>query len=468
MSDENPRPIPPAMNAGPRCTRRIFLAGAALGAVGGAAAGWVGRQLATSKSQPGGGPPLAAPTIAASNPPAMPGPFPGRVIEVRHAGAVRAGKKNNGYSERNREAIKAMIDRGMTELTGSEDAVQAWRRFFSPGDRVGIKVVPVGRPDSISSYEVVLEVIDGLRAAGVRAGDILVFERYKHEFLLCGYPETLPDGVYWECASARYDDLQLEIDGQLPGQPREDHVAGYDPDIYREVAYCHPQHDPKDDRRFRSHLTTIVSRKIDKLITIPVLKDHRSSGVTLALKDLSHGLVNNVCRSHILYGKQRPADKPGGTLNQCGTFIPTMASLPATRTKAVLHILDGLVGTWEGGPQTSNKTFATWRYNSLLFATDPVALDHVGWDIIDRKRVEEGWPVVAAMGLDARAAWPRSTANPIPNSCTSASRSTFPWPRRWAWACSTRSASRTSESNWREVGPEAVIPLAIPELELVR
>ena len=63
----------------------------------------------------------------------------------------------------------------------------------------------------------------------------------------------------------------------------------------------------------------------------------------------------------------------------------TMASLAPTRAKAVLHILDGLVATWEGGPKTDNKTFATWEYKSLLFATDPVALDHIGWEIIDQE-----------------------------------------------------------------------------------
>jgi hypothetical protein len=408
MPDDKPQPVT-------RSTRRTFLAGAALGALGGTAAGWLGHHLATSAGPPAGSSPPPTPAGGpTANTLAMPGPFPGRVVEVHHPGALRAAKNARGYTERNRPAVKAMIDRGMTELAGSEDVVGAWRRFFSPGDRVGIKVVPVGRPDSISSYEVVLEVIDGLRSAGVRPGDILVFERYRNEFVGCGYHDILPDGVHWECSSARYDDLQLEIDGQLPGQPAEDHVAGYDPDVFREVAYCHPLHDPRDDRRFRSHLSTIVTRKVDKFVTIPVLKDHRSSGVTLALKNLSHGLVNNVCRSHILYGRKRPAAEPGGTLNQCGTFIPTMAALPATRARAVLHILDGLIGTWEGGPQTSNKTFATWPYSSLLFATDPVALDHIGWEIIDRKRMTEGWPAVAAMGLDARTGVGRVEDKPYP------------------------------------------------------
>jgi hypothetical protein len=393
-----------------RHTRRTFLAGAALGALGGATAGWFGRQLAVRPWRTGNSP--GSPSPAAEKPLAMPGPFPGRVVEVHHPGALKTGKRN-GYTERDRGAVKAMVARGMRELVGSDDPVEAWRHFFSPGDRVGIKVVPVGRPDSISSYEVVLEVIDGLRSAGVRPGDVLVFERYRNELLACGYDEILPDGVHWECCSARYDDPQTEIDGQLPGQPREDHVAGYDPTVYRELAFCLPGSDPKDDRRFRSHLTTILTRKVDKLITIPVLKDHRSAGVTLALKDLSHGLVNNVSRSHIIY-RNRPAPELAGTLNQCGTFIPAMASLAPTRAKAVLHILDGLVGTWEGGPKTDNKTFATWPYRSLLFATDPVALDRVGWEIIDRKRVAEGWPKVAEMGLDARTGVVRIDGKPYP------------------------------------------------------
>src|SRR5207248_127170 len=34
-----------------------------------------------------------------------------------------------------------------------------------------------------------------------------------------------------------------------------------------------------------------------------------------------------------------------------------------------------------------------------FFATDPVALDHVGWDIIDAQRAEHGWAPVERMGL---------------------------------------------------------------------
>ncbi len=56
----------------------------------------------------------------------------------------------------------------MKELTGATDAVEAWKHFFEPGDVVGIKVVPNGQPEAHSSFEIVLEVIEKLKAAGVK------------------------------------------------------------------------------------------------------------------------------------------------------------------------------------------------------------------------------------------------------------------------------------------------------------
>lgn len=414
MSENNPHPACSAFGI-PLPTRRAFLAGTTLGVLGGSSLGWLAHQFVTTGdpvSQPPipTGPPLSIkPRVPSAL--AMPGPYPGRVVEVHHPGSLGQAK-TKGYTERNSEAIQAMLARGMKELVGCEEALDAWRSFFLPGDRVGIKVVPVGKPDSISSYELIREIVACLTAVGVRRSDILVFERYRRDFFAGGYPGMLPEGIHWECSSVAYDDLQLELDGQLPGRAVEDHVVGYDPDVSCELAYCHPRHDPKDDRRFRSHLSTIITRKVDKFISIPVLKDHRSAGVTLALKNLSHGLVNNVCRSHVLYSRR--AGEIGSTLNQCNTFIPAIAAMTPIREKAVLHILDGLVGTWEGGPQISNKTFATWQYQSLFFATDPVALDRVGWEIIDRKRTEEGWPGVARMGLDAETGIGKVNGRPYP------------------------------------------------------
>jgi uncharacterized protein (DUF362 family) len=379
-------------------SRRGFLLGSALGAAGGAGLNYLAlrSRLARDPEQRS----FTGRTREVTKPEfAMPGPFPGRVVEIHDPNSV------NDRNEIQAAPVKHMMARGMCELTGADHPVEAWKRFFQPGDVVGIKVNPVGYKrragvvPSVSSPAVLLEIVEGLKAAGVKPRDMIVFERFAHEFREAGYEkvmrERVMDGVRWY-AAAGLDWTQLNINGQPTGGDRDPHVVGYDPDTFVSMGFSEPHADQKDERRFRSHLSVIVSRMVNKFITIPVLKDHRSAGVTLALKNLSHGLNNNVARSHIA-GIRRLDNGESGP-NQCNTFIPMACSHRATREKATLHIMDGLIGCYEGGPGNWNGSWATWQHKSLFFATDPVAMDHVGWDIIDAKRAKEGWQPVAAMG----------------------------------------------------------------------
>jgi hypothetical protein len=314
--------------------------------------------------------------------------------------------------------------RGMCELTGADHSREAWRRLFQRGDVVGIKVNPVGRKPKrneqgrvtgavgcISSPAVLAEVVRGLRSAGVRPEDIIVFERYANEFRDCNYDVDLRtrdmEGVRWMASSQGYSDTQLEIDGQTSGS-RDPHVVGYDPDVFVSMGFAAPEHSPRDDRRFRSHLSTIITRLVNKFVTIPCLKDHRSAGVTLALKNMSHGMNNNVARSHIGTQYRRSGWRSGP--NQCNTFIPTAVAQEPMRQKATLHIMDGLIGVYEGGPGCWNSSWGTWQQKSLFFATDPVAMDHVCWDIIDTQRVLQGWAPVSHMGMLSQA--PARTFSP--------------------------------------------------------
>jgi hypothetical protein len=391
-------------------TRRGLLVGAGLGLVAGAPLGWFGlKALQTFAAEDPERSPFTGRTHEVHAPThAMPGPFPGRVIEVRAQDAV------NSKNQISPPAVSRMMGRGMAELAGTSHPVDAWRRFFERGDVVGVKVNPVGRKrgpnetgsrrhevGSISSFEVLLEVVAGLKSAGVCPQDIIVFERYADEFRTTGYETLLRtrpmDGVRWMASAAAYSDDQVAIDGYDGIRDRDPHVAGYDPDVFVTMGFAAPQHNPRDDRRSRTHLSAIVTRLVNKIVTIPCLKDHRSAGVTLALKNLSHGMNNNVARSHIgsLYRPSTASSSP----NQCNTFIPTAVAQEPLRRKATLHILDGLIGVYEGGPGSWNPTWGTWRRQSLFFATDPVAMDVVGWDIIDAKRAEEGWLPVAHVGM---------------------------------------------------------------------
>jgi hypothetical protein len=310
----------------------------------------------------------------------VPGPYPGKVIEARNPKMIHNGEKD-------REAIKATLARGMKELTGADDGVQAWRSFFEPGDVVGIKVVPNGYPLAHSSPELMLEVIEGLKSAGVKTKDMVVFDRYKSEFMEARMHEAVPQGIPWGGLTSDNDPTQLQL--KFSGN---DPVAGYDPDQFMQMNLVHHGHDPKDDRNYRSHLGLLITKRLNKLVLLPVLKDHGSAGVTGALKNMSHGLVNNVARSH---------STPN--TNACNQFIPQSVSHPITRLKCVLQIMDGIRAVFQGGP-FAHKPEWTWEYNALFFATDPVALDHVEWDIIDAKRKEMKLPPVGSvgkLGLDA-------------------------------------------------------------------
>jgi hypothetical protein len=314
----------------------------------------------------------AAPTDGQAAAPGLPGPFPGRVVEVRHGGMIRGDVKDAA-------AISAAMQRGMRELTGADSSEEAWRFFFQPGDVVGVKVNPVGNPLANTSTEVLLETIRGLQSAGVRLRDIVVFDRYRSEFVKAGFDQHLPEGVRWDGLTPESDPTQLKIDG-------------YDPDEYVRMELVHPSHDSQDDRTRRSHLGLLLTRQVDKVVCLPVLKDHGSAGVTMALKNMSHGFVNNVARSH-----------GGAHYNVCNQFIPAVVSHPIIRQKAVLQIVDGVKGVFQGGPFATKPEW-TWERNSLFFATDPVAVDHVGWQIIDQQRKEQGLAPVGAvgkLGLDA-------------------------------------------------------------------
>jgi hypothetical protein len=288
---------------------------------------------------------------------AMPGLYRGRVVAVENPAVLVSGQ----YQA---EAVRQMMRQGMMELTGADSWADAWRRFFEPGDVVGIKLNPVGQPLVKSDATLLREIIAGLEAAGVKPQDIVVYDRYHRQLLQAGQDKWVPEGVRISWACENYDEVQQGIEG-------------YDPDHYMDMALTLPGYDVNNATARRSHAALFITREVNKLINLPVLKDHQSAGITLALKNLSHGLVNNVCRSH------------GTTsLNACNAFIPAVVAMPVIRNKAVLHILDGVKGVYHGGPGAPPQF--VWEHNTLYFATDPVALDHIGWDVIDAKRISVG------------------------------------------------------------------------------
>ena len=257
----------------------------------------------------------------------------------------------------------------MKELTRTPSWPEAWRAFFEKGDVVGVKVSPVGGLLLSSDASVLRSLIDGLNQAGVSNRNILVFSRYRQEILEAGIDKWLPPGVRFDAPSLKYDDVQLDM-------------GGYDPNHFMEMALLKPGDSTTDEHLRRSYVSKIVTSRVNKIVNLPVLKHHQSAGVTICLKNMSHGFVNNVNRSHMT-----------PTLNGCGVFIPSVVRLPVIREKVVLHVVDAVKASYHGGPGAKPRFI--WEPRTLLFGTDPVALDKAGLKMIDAQRQRVGMASIA-------------------------------------------------------------------------
>jgi hypothetical protein len=298
----------------------------------------------------------------------MPGPYPGRVVAIEHPGCIAS-------SVYQPKTIRQMTQRGMMELTSAPSWQDAWRTLFEKGDVVGIKVSPVGGRTLCSDASVLHAILEGLNQAGVSHRNVLVFNRYQEEAIIAGIDKWLPADVRFDASSLRYDEVQMDM-------------GGYDEAHFMEMALIKPGDSPTDPHFRRSYVSKIVTSRVNKIINLPVLKHHQSAGVTITLKNMSHGFVNNVNRSHLT-----------PTLNACGVFIPSVVRLPVIRQKVVLHIVDAVKASYHGGPPARPQFM--WEPKTLFFGTDPVALDKTGLKVIDAKRKSVGMTSIALSKPDA-------------------------------------------------------------------
>ncbi|MGA2745067.1 MAG: DUF362 domain-containing protein [Candidatus Sulfotelmatobacter sp.] len=281
----------------------------------------------------------------------MPGLFRGRVVEIREPKAIVGNRVSQSI-------VRRLLERAMTELTGEESVHDAWAKFIEPKDIVGIKINPSGAPACCSSPEILREIIDGVRSVGVPPRNIVVYDRYSYEMDIGSYQTLLPTGV-------RIVGIQ---DAFASG------VVGYEPNVYCDANFF-------GEWETRSYMARIVAHEVTKIINVPTMKDHSASGVTGALKNLAYGTFNNVARTH---------RAPHSFTNP---LIGLMCTVEPLRSKAVLHIMDGMRQVWHGGPLTQVQDFIE-QPGILMVATDPVAMDTVELEAIEKKRREHGAPSV--------------------------------------------------------------------------
>ena len=307
--------------------------------------------LAAKFQSPTGLPPLKVVSrYAPATVPGMPGPYPGRVIRVKSEQSV-----DTSTGAANGEVVREMMAQGMRALTGASATADAWRRFFTPADVVGIKVNCGGYPHVVSAYEIVAETVKQLLAIGVPLSQIYVYERFQNQLDEVNYAPHLPEGLQIVAAERAN---------------RNTDNSGYDPETYLEANLF-------GEEDTRSNMMRLVSKRLTRIINIPNMKDHGATGVTGCLKNIAYGSFSNVARTH-LRGKSHTY-----------SVVGTLGSIEPLRSRTVLQIMDGLRGVWHGGPFARTTRYVFYP-REIMFGTDPVAIDRLLLDIIEQKRREQG------------------------------------------------------------------------------
>jgi uncharacterized protein (DUF362 family) len=239
-----------------------------------------------------------------------------------------------------------LLDRAMQTLCDRDHANEAWSKLVRPGETVSLKVNTLGGRGISTNIQLVAAVCERLQQAGIKAGDILVWDRDSNELERAGFHLAM-GGDRVQCYGTEH--------------------AGYEEDL---AAWG----------SVGSRLSKILTQRTDVLINLPVLKDHDGAGVTIALKNM-YGVIHNPNKYH-----------PNG----CNPYIADLNMLPEIRTRMRLTICDATTAQYEGGP--AYKPEYSWRHNALIVSQDPVALDYTGWQIIERKRAEKGLKTLEAEG----------------------------------------------------------------------
>lgn len=279
--------------------------------------------------------------------------MPGRVVKVAATNTLQP----NGLWPLP-AAAKTMLQRAMTELTGKTDLGEAFAQFIHPDDTVAIKPngLGAGRGATMASNkELIVEIARGVVAAGVPPSNITIFEQFV----------TFLKGT-------------RVIDGKL--QPVEELPSGVKTAIHRNKGAV------MDAITVGGIPTKFVRPFTDAtaVINVPVIKDHSLCGYTGALKNITHGSNTNPQSFHA---------------HHCSPQIAELYAQDVVKSRVVLHVVDGYKALYDGGPK-DRKPGCRVPHEAIYVSTDPVALDVLGWEVVDKLRRDNGLATLQASGRE--------------------------------------------------------------------
>jgi len=341
-------------------TRREVFRGACTVAAGGALLGVLGRRVSGEESEAPSKPVTNIEQFNATprTPGSVPGPHPGRVVQVTEAAALVEDVVDAAV-------VREMLDAGLASLTGKPTR-ESFGDLFATTDVVGLKVNPVGAPVISTRLELTEAVVRWLRDGGLPAGNIVIWDRFEGMLAEAGYtPANFPgvriealqrmveEGDGWRTEDGRHvseDNFDLEAYYLATG------VEGKGVPGYKDDEFYLNQHVFADEK---SYFGKLITQGLTKIVNLPAVKN-TGHGVSVATKNLGYAVICNTGRLH----------KPL-FFDVCTEVL----AAPWVRDKLVLNIADALRAQYGGGPGLDAQY--VYRPCTLYLATDPFALDMI-------------------------------------------------------------------------------------------
>ncbi len=241
--------------------------------------------------------------------------------------------------------VRRMFEAGIRGLTGETDPGDGLGRLFKPSDRVGIKINAIGGKALSTRPDVSLPLAAWLAEKTVKPMNVIIWDRTNRELKAAGY--------------------RLSSEGSGPrvfGTDTEGAGYGAELVVHRDIG---------------SLFSSIQEDYVTASISLAVLKDHGMAGVTAGMKNY-FGAIHNPNKYHD---------------GQCDPYIAHVFDAPPIKGKHRLTLLDALTVQYHRGPSYHPQ----WaeRAGVLVFGTDPVATDAVGWRLIEGLRAKKGLPSLA-------------------------------------------------------------------------
>jgi hypothetical protein len=257
------------------------------------------------------------------------------------------------------DKIHALVQRGITNFARVNDPSAAWRTVVGTQDIVGIKVFSA--PGPVGTRIAVVEgVIEGLLAAKVPTNHIIVWDSRLIDLRRAGFTElTSRYGIRVAGALDEGWDEKVFYESSLLGQL----VAG-DLEFQRKG----------ETVARKSFVTKLLTKEITKIINVSPLLTHNSAGVCGNLYSLAMGSVDNNIRFE-------------GDPGKLATVVPELYAVQQIGDRVVLNITDALICQFQGD-QIAHLHYSI-ALNQLRFSTDPVALDVLSLEELQRQRERE-------------------------------------------------------------------------------